>query len=145
MIFTLKSYSDLGRCSYGTLMDEFDTDNNTIFSNGTEVKINSIEDLFPYLWETAGISVHDGKKRISYFSGPGTHWHHDFDESIKRYEKHIVQMRKKIAKDPDNRLAGKWKNTLEWEEKHVANLKEMLSRYDEMMEGQKKLLIEENR
>lgn len=144
MIFTLKSYSDLGRCSYGTLMDEFDTDINTIFSNGKEVKINSIEDLFPYLWETAGISVHDGKRSVSHFSGPGTHWHNDFDESIKRYEKHIVQMRKKIAKDPDHRLAGKWKNTLEWEEKHVAKLKEMLSRYDEMMEEQKKLLIEEN-
>ena len=144
MIFTLKAYSDLGRCSYGTCMDEFDTDKNTIFDNDKEVKINSIEDLFPYLWQHPGIFVHSEGKDVAYFGGPGTHWHNDFDDSIKRYEKHIAQLKKKIEKNPDHRLAGKWKGNMEWEEKHLANLKEMLVRYDNMMETQKTRLIEEN-
>ena len=84
MIFTLKSYNDLGRCSYATLKETFDTEKDEILLNGNKVEIKKIEDLFPFLWTSAGIAVHtEGKSRSQFFS-TGTHWHHDFDESIAK-------------------------------------------------------------
>jgi hypothetical protein len=144
MVFTLTNYRDLGRCSYGTLMDCFDTDLHTIIDNGERVKIEKIEDLFPYLWQSPGIACHSEGKSTAEFHGSGTHWHWDFDESIKKHEKDIEKLRKKIAKDPGSKKVDKWNTELEFLVEHTNNLRNMLIRLDAELEEQKKRLIEEN-
>ena len=145
MKFTLKAYNDLGRCSYGTLMDEFDTEKDEIFDNDKKVKVRTVEDLFPYLWQSAGIAVHvDGKSR-AYFHGPDTHWHRDFDESVKRHEKDAQTLDKKAKKAPTIEKQRKYEEEAKYEREHNESLKKMLERLDAEMEEQKIALIEENR
>ena len=47
MIITLKNFNDLGRYSYATLKEIFDTEKDEIFDNDKKVEINSVVDLFP--------------------------------------------------------------------------------------------------
>lgn len=148
MIFTLKAYNDLGRCSYATLKETFDTEKDKIIFKGKEVEINKIEDLFPFLWQSPGCAYHDNveHRSVSNFSSTGTHWHHDFDDSIAKGKKHIEQLKKKVAKGgvTEKRLA-KWKQDIEFEEKHILALQRIQERCDTEMEEQKLKLIEENK
>ena len=145
MKFTLKAYSDLGRCSMGTLLDEFDTDTYKILDRGKEVTIRSVEDLFPYLWQTPGVAFHSKGKHVADFCGTGTHWHHDFDDSILEYERDIRKLEKKVDKATDPKKKAKYQEDLDWAIHHVQSLKDMLKRLDSEMEEQKKQLIEENK
>jgi hypothetical protein len=145
MKFTLKAYSDLGRCSMGTLLDEFDTDTYKILDRGKEVTIRSVEDLFPYLWQTPGVAFHSEGKHVADFCGTGTHWHHDFDDSILGYEKDIRKLEKKVDKATDPKKKARYQEDLDWAIHHVQSLKDMLKRLDTEMEEQKKQLIEENK
>ena len=49
MKISLNGFSDLGKCSFGTLLDDYDTDDNLIYLDHKEVKIEKVEDLFPFL------------------------------------------------------------------------------------------------
>ena len=144
MKFTLKAYRDLGRCSMGTLLDEFDTDTHKILDRGKEVKIRSVEDLFPYLWQTPAVAFHSAGKHVDDFCGTGTHWHHDFDDSILDYEKEIRKLEKRVDKATDPKKKERYQNELSYCKEHVAHLKIMLSRLDAEMEKQKQKLIKEN-
>lgn len=144
MIITLKSFRDLGRCSYGTLRDTFDTERDVIRLNGKQVEINKVEDLFPYLWQATGISGHSPKGSFAEFHTHTTHWHQDFDGSIVRCEKEIEKLEKKIKKNPDSHLVEKWKRQVEDETRHRDNLVRIMKENDTEMEEQKLKLIEEN-
>jgi len=145
MRFNLSKYSDLGRCSYGTLKDYFDTELDEIYDNDKKVNINSVEDLFPYLWQSPGIGVHCEGKSRAYFIGGGTHWHDDFDESIAKYDKDIEALRKKADKSTIEKKKIKYKKDLEDTISHNDHLKALVARLDREMEEQKRLLIEDNR
>lgn len=144
MKIKLKSYNDLGRCSLGTLIDEFDTDTYEIHENGKTIHVNSVEDLFPYLWQNPGISGHNGERKFAFFNDKGTHWHHDFDKSIKDYKMDILKLRKKIANTEKPSLVAKYERELEHAERQVDSITKMLERLDAEMEEQKKKLIEDN-
>ena len=60
MKISLNGFSDCGKCSFGTLLDDYDTDDNLIYLDHKEVKIEKVEDLFPFVWQHAGISTKDG-------------------------------------------------------------------------------------
>ena len=75
MEIKLKSYSDCGKCSFGSLISEegFDTDRDVIKLNGKIVEINSVEDLFPFLWTSyCGFSKDNGK--IYYIFNDTGYW-----------------------------------------------------------------------
>ena len=144
MIFTLKSYNDLGRCSYATLKDVFDTDKDEIFLNEKKVEIKSIEDLFPFLWQSPGIAFHSDGKSKAYFHSTGTHWHHDYDNSIVNCENEIKKLQKKLEKNPDSKSAKRWTESIKFENDHKASLINIQKRLDEELEEQKKELIKEN-
>ena len=152
MKFTLKAYNDLGRCSYGTLKDEFDTERDVIMLNDYKVEVSKIEDLFPFLWQQPGASSRSKDGSYAVFHDHGTHWHQDFDESIANYDKEIQKLMKKLTNVRDRELqtleeSGKaYKLTLDIGDRigRRNNLKRMLNRMDEEMEEQQKLLIKEN-
>lgn len=48
MKISLNGFSDCGKCSFGTLLDDYDTDDNLIYLDHKEVKIEKVEDLFPF-------------------------------------------------------------------------------------------------
>lgn len=50
MVFDLRSFNDLGKCSFGTMLSYFDTEKDEIYLNDDKIEITKIEDLFPYLW-----------------------------------------------------------------------------------------------
>src|SRR5574344_1246964 len=103
MKINLFGFSDCGKCSFGTLLDYYDTDDNLIYLDHKEVKIEKVEDLFPFLWQHAGISIKDGNITKSYFSYKGTWWHQLYDGSIWKYDKKILYYMKKLKKKKNNR------------------------------------------
>ena len=129
----------------GTFLDEFDTDTYKILDRGKEVTIRSVEDLFPYLWQSPGVAFHSEGKHVADFCGTGTHWHHDFDDSILEYEKDIRKLEKKVDKATTPRKKEKYQKELDWTVKHAHSLKDMLKRLDTEMEEMKQKLIEENK
>lgn len=144
MIFTLKAYKDLGQCSYGTLREAFDTEKDTIYLNDDKIEVSKIEDLFPFLWQSPGISGHSCDASYAVFHDHRTHWHHDFDESIEREETAIENLQKKIGRSDDSKKIEKLKVTMNSHIQHRDALKRICEESDRAMEEQKKLLIEEN-
>ena len=144
MIFTLKSYNDLGRCSYATLKDIFDTDKDEIFLDCKKVEIKTIEDLFPFLWQSPGIAFNSSGKSKSYFNSTGTHWHHDYDKSITDGLKEIEKLKNKMLKEKDVKKANKLLEKMNFTAEHIYALQRICDRCDEEMEEQKKELIKEN-
>jgi hypothetical protein len=146
MIFTLRHYNDLGRCSYGTLKEKFDTEKDEIYLNEEKVQINSIEDLFPFLWQSPGISFSNKEgKSIAYFSSEGTHWHHDYDRSIIMRQTEINDFLKKIKSKPDSRKIDQWHNMVNSNRNFCEMCTDMLKRLDNELEKQKLELIKENK
>ena len=145
MIFTLKAYRDLGRCSYGTLRDTFNTDKDSIYLNDYKIEVTKIEDLFPFLWQSPGSSGRNGDTSYAVFHDHGTHWHWDFDRSIEREESEIENLLKKIRKSDNREKIEQWQLKMNGHIQHRDNLKRICEESDREMEEQKKLLIEENR
>lgn len=153
MKFTLKAYNDLGRCSYGTLKEEFDTERDVIMLNDYKIEVSKIEDLFPFLWQQPGSSSRSKDGTYAVFHDHGTHWHQDFDESIENYDKEIQKLMCRMSKlkakeNPTLKESGRAYNlTVKIGEQidRRNRLKNMLDQMDAEMEEQKKLLIEENR
>lgn len=144
MIFTLEHYNDLGKCSYATLMDSFDTELNEIYLNDKKVEITCIEDLFPFLWQNPGIMTHNGGSTTAHFYSAGTHWHHNFDDSVDECEKEIQKLQKKIIKNPGHKRIDHWMSQIKYESEHRTNLLKMMARLDKELEEQKQELIKEN-
>ena len=144
MKINLFGFSDCGKCSFGTLLDYYDTDDNLIYLDHKEVKIEKVEDLFPFLWQHAGISIKDGNITKSYFSYEGTWWHQLYDGSIWKYDKKILYYMKKLKKETNLRKKEDIVLNIKTLMDKLNNLSWLLSKNDERMEEIKQKLIEAN-
>lgn len=110
MIFKFDCYRDLGKCAYATLMETFDTEKNKIFLRDKEVKINTLEDLFPYLWNIPGCEVRDKNSSRSVFYDQGYWWNRYYGDSksesiqrmIKRLDAEVVEQQQQLIKLNEN-------------------------------------------
>ena len=141
----LASFSDLGKCSYATLMDEFDSEKDIICLRGKKVEINTLDDLFQFLWNIPGVASHDNVNHTSMsdFYSTGTWWEHRYGESIKEHEKEIIKLEKRIAKAADSRKP-KLQQALEWEKKSIESLKRIIKTLDNEMKERKEMIRHEN-
>ena len=141
----LSSFSDLGKCSYATLMDEFDSEKNIILVKGKRVEIKSLEDLFPFLWNIPGVEFHDNEHHTSNssFCGPGTWWESRYGESIKEHEVELEKLEKRLAKAAESRK-GKIQSQITSLSEHIESLKRIVRRNNEEMEEIKEKLRHEN-
>lgn len=144
MKISLNGFSDCGKCSFGTLLDDYDTDDNLIYLNNKEVKIEKVEDLFPFLWQHAGISTKDGNITKSYFCQEGTWWHHLYDGSLWKYDKKILYYMKKLKKETNLRKKEDIVLNIKTLMDKLNNLSWFLLKNDERMEEIKQKLIEAN-
>jgi len=144
MIFSLRNYCDLGRCSLGTLRDHWDTEKDEIYLQGKKVEINRIEDLFPFLWQPAGSWCRDGDSTVSNFGSEGTHWHHDYDKSVESCERNARKYRNKMEKATTDSAREKYRVRLESELEHAGALRKMMDRLDIELKAQQDALIAEN-
>jgi hypothetical protein len=146
MKFSLKSYRDCGKCAYATLMDEFDSEKDEIRLNGKKVEINSLDDLFPFLWNIPGVGCHDNVKHtsVSDFYSTGTWWEHRYGESIEECEKEIDKLEKRLKKAADSRKP-KIMEQLAYERERVETLRRIIRRHNEEMEEQKEAIRADNK
>lgn len=70
MVFDLKLFSDLGKYSFGTILEKFDTERDTIYLNNEKIEITKIEDLFPFLWAISDCSSNN----VYHFSDTEPWW-----------------------------------------------------------------------
>lgn len=144
MKINLINFSDCGKCSFGTLLDYYDTNDNLIYLNHKEVKIKKVEDLFPFLWQHAGISIKDGNKIKSYFTEEGTWWHQMYDGSLWKYDKKILYYMKKLKNETNLRKKEDIVLNIKTLINNLNNLSSFLLSNDERMEEIKQKLIEVN-
>lgn len=145
MKINLFGFSDCGKCSFGTLLDYYDTDDNLIYLDHKEVKIEKVEDLFPFLWQNAGISIKDRNITKSYFTNEGTWWHHLYDGSIWKYDKKILYYMKKLKKETNLRKKEDIVLNIKTLMNNLNNLSCFLLSNDNRMEEIKQKLIEINK
>lgn len=145
MVINLSKYNDLGRCSYASLKEVFDTKKDEIYDNGKKVNITCVEDLFPYLWQSPGVAIHSNGRSSAYFHGAGTHWHNDYDESIRKHDDEIERLKKKVDKSTIDKKKARYKAELDDLVTHNGRLKDMVNRLDNEMLEQMRLLKEDNR
>lgn len=145
MKINLFGFSDCGKCSFGTLLDYYDTDNNLIYLDRKEVKIEKVEDLFPFLWQHASISIKDGNITKSYFTNDGTWWHHLYDASVWKYDKKILYYMKKLKKETNLRKKEDIVLNIKTLMNNLNSLSSFLWGNDERMEEIKQKLIEVNK
>ena len=145
MKFSLKSYNDLGKCAYATLMDEFDSEKDEIRLDGKKVEINTIDDLFQFLWNIPGIASHDNVKHtsVSEFYSTGTWWEHRYGESIKENEAELKKLEKRLGKAADSRKP-KIQEQIKGLSEHIEALKRIVKRNNDEMETLKEKLRHEN-
>ena len=92
MKFNLSKFRDLGKCSFGTLLDEWDTKRDRLLEDGVLVEINKVSDLFPYLWRLASGHTKnvDGTVVYSFLNtGEKYWWAHDEAERVMRYTRDL--------------------------------------------------------
>lgn len=144
MIFTFDHYSDLGRCSYATLKESFDSEKDEIYLNNEKVEIKEIQDLFPFLWQNPGMSFTTNGVTKAYFFSTDPHWHQDYDKSIIKCEAEIKKLQGKLTKDPNNKRANSWMDQIKVESERRQSLIRLQERLDEEKAGQEMQLIIEN-
>lgn len=144
MIIKLDGYSDLGKCSFGTLLDDFDTELHDIYLNGKYIEIKKVEDLFPFLWQHAGVSTRNGDREISHFSDEGTWWHQIYGCGIKKSDKRIQYYLRKLKKEKDLKNQEKIIKQIKSELAYINNIFNYITVNDERMEEIKQKLIEVN-
>jgi septal ring factor EnvC (AmiA/AmiB activator) len=127
-------------------MDEFDTEKDEIRLRGKKVEINSLDDLFPFLWNNPGICCHDNVKHasVSDFYSTGTWWEHRYDESIKEHEKEIDKLEKRLKKAADSRKP-KIQERLAYEKESIKTLRRIIRRHNEEMEELKEAIRVDNK
>ena len=142
---SLKCYSDLGKCSYATLMDEFDSKKDEIRLDGKKVEINTIDDLFPFLWNIPGIAYHDNVKHtsVSDFYSTGTWWEHRYGESIENGKREISKLEKRLKRAADSRKP-KILQQIESEREHIESLERIIKCLNEEMEERKEKIRHDN-
>lgn len=109
MKFSLKSFNDLGKCSYGTLLEEFDTETDRIkkFKNFTtfeteDVEINSLEDLMPYLWAIPGVRTCDNVNHtsVAIFSSTEPWWiTRGYTSTVRERNQEMEIIKQKLRKE----------------------------------------------
>ena len=140
MIITLKAFRDLGRCSYGTLKETFDTERDVIYYNDEKVEVTCVEDLFPFLWQAPGVACHTPEGTVAHFHGTGTHWNWDYSPSITRCKYDESKLEKRISKEKNLKKQEKLYEKLLLVQEHRGRLEDIIKRNDEEMEEiQKKL------
>lgn len=144
MIIKLNGYSDLGKCSFGTLLDDFDTELHDIYLDGKYIEIKKVEDLFPFLWQHSGISVRNGDKEVSHFSEEGTWWRHQYEGGIKKSDKRILFYMRKLRKEKDLKKQEKIIKQIKSELSYINSIFSYITVNDERMEEIKQKLIEVN-
>ena len=127
MKVSLKSYNDLGKCAYATLMDEFDSEKDEIRLDGKKVEINTIDDLFQFLWNIPGIASHDNVKHtsVSDFYSTGTWWEHRYGESIENGKRDISKLEARLKRAADSRKP-KIQHQIESEREHIESLERII-------------------
>lgn len=145
MKVSLKGYSDLGKCAYATLMDEFDSEKDEIRLDDQKVEINTIDDLFQFLWNIPGIASHDNVKHtsVSDFHSTGTWWGHRYGESIENGKREISKLEARLKRAADSRKP-KILQQIESEREHIESLERIIKRLDEEMEERKEAIRHEN-
>lgn len=144
MIITLKAFRDLGRCSYGTLKETFDTERDVIYYNDEKVEVTCVEDLFPFLWQAPGVAGHTPEGSFAHFHGTGAHWDFDFNPSIARCKWDERHLEKRISKEKNLKKQGKLYEKLLHIIDHRVKLENIIKRNDEEMEKIQRKLIKEN-
>lgn len=144
MIITLKAFRDLGRCSYGTLKETFDTERDVIYYNDEKIEVTCVEDLFPFLWQAPGVACHTPEGTTAYFHGTGAHWDFDFNPSIARCKYDERKIEKRISKEKNLKKREKLHEKLLSIQEHRLKLEDIIKRNDEEMEKIQKKLIKEN-
>lgn len=110
MIFKVKNFNDLGKCSFGTLLEKFNTNKDHIyiaartfndmstFSEAfVEVKINNIDDLSKFLWCIPFVSTNNNY----FFTSTNEWWKLEFNECIERNKTDIEKYTKSLEKTKD--------------------------------------------
>ena len=145
MKVSLKSYNDLGKCAYATLMDEFDSEKDEIRLDGKKVEINTIDDLFQFLWNIPGIASHDNVKHtsVSDFDSTGTWWEHRYGESIENGKRDISKLEMRLKRAADSRKS-KIQHQIESEREHIESLERIIKRLNEEMEERKEMIRHDN-
>ena len=145
MKVSLKGYSDLGKCAYATLMDEFDSEKDEIRLDGQKVEINTIDDLFQFLWNIPGIASHDNVKHtsVSDFHSTGTWWEHRYGESIENGKREISKLEARLKKAAESRKP-KILQQIESEREHIESLERIIKRLDEEMKERKEAIRHDN-
>lgn len=145
MKVSLKSFSDLGKCAYATLMDEFDSEKDEIRLDGKKVEINTIDDLFQFLWNIPGIASRDNVKHtsVSDFYSTGTWWEHRYGESIENGKKEISKLEKRLKRAADSRKP-KMQHQIESEQEHIESLERIIKCLNVEMEERKENIRHDN-
>ena len=145
MKVSLKGYSDLGKCAYATPMDEFDSEKDEIRLDGKKVEINTIDDLFQFLWNIPGIASHDNVKHtsVSDFYSTGTWWEHLYGEYIENGKQDISNLEMRLKRAADSRKP-KILQQIESEREHIESLERIIKRLDEEMEERKEAIRHDN-
>lgn len=141
MKIKLDTYSDLGKCAMGTLLDEFDTEKDHIFvlvkepsswanyrDCEVEVKIESVEDLAKWLWNIAGMSTGSADGYTWHFNNCQDWWHREYDTRIAKDDAKYQEILDKLPKMTDEKKIKKLKEKLSWYDTTV--LKNMVERLD---------------
>ena len=141
----LSTYNDIGKCAYGTLMDEFDSDRDIIRLDGKRVEINTLDDLFQFLWNIPGVASYDNVSHTSVadFYSTGTWWECRYTKDIKWHEKKLNELEKRIAK-ADDKKKSKLQQKIEWNRKSIESLKRLINALNEEMEKHKEMIRHEN-
>lgn len=145
MKVSLKGYSDLGKCAYATLMDEFDSEKDEIRLDGKKVEIITIDDLFQFLWNIPGIASHDNVKHtsVSDFHSTGTWWGHRYGESIENGKQEINKLEKRLKRATDSRKP-KILQQIESEREHIESLERIIKCLNDEMEERKEKIRHDN-
>lgn len=145
MKVSLKGYSDLGKCAYATLMDEFDSEKDEIRLGGKKVEINTIDDLFQFLWNIPGIASRDNVKHtsVSDFYSTGTWWEHRYGESIETGKRAISKLEARLKKASESRKP-KILQQIEREREHIESLDRIIKRLNHEMEERKENIRHDN-
>ena len=145
MKVSLKGYSDLGKCAYATLMDEFDSEKDEIRLDGKKVEIKTIDDLFPFLWNIPGIASHDNVKHtsVSDFYSTGTWWEHRYGEYIENGKRDISNLEMRLKRAADSRKP-KILQQIESEREHIESLERIIKCLNEEMEERKEMIRHDN-
>jgi hypothetical protein len=99
MIFDLKSYSDLGHFSLGTSLEKFDTKSITIYLNRKKVRIKKVEDLFPFLWNSPGMSSRFCCKEHHLYNKIGPWWDDITLPGVNYYNDEMFKQMEQIRRD----------------------------------------------